>query len=306
VRTPARIILLFVDGLGWGEADPRVNPCLSYGGEFFRLPAGPDGPVRIPAAGWARPIDPLLGIGGIPQSATGQTSLLTGENAQRLLGRHLTGFPDSTLRELLLQKSLLKTLTERGRRAVFLNAYRPLFFQLPREQQLRMSATTVANLAAGLPFFTLADLSAGRCLYQEFTNNDLRDRGFDVPAVTPAEAGRILARRSRDYDFLLFEYFQTDRAGHAQDPVWARRELEKLDAFLASVLWTLERERLLSETLLLLTSDHGNLEDITIKQHTCHPVPLMAWGAGAGSIVEQVGDIAQVAAAVAGRLAPAA
>jgi len=38
--------------------------------------------------------------------------------------------------------------------------------------------------------------------------------------------------------------------------------------------------------LLALCSDHGNLEDLSIKTHTRHPVPLLAWGAGATSFAE--------------------
>jgi bisphosphoglycerate-independent phosphoglycerate mutase (AlkP superfamily) len=41
------------------------------------------------------------------------------------------------------------------------------------------------------------------------------------------------------------------------------------------------------ETLLLVTSDHGNIEDLTTKTHTRHPVPLILYGAGARSFADR-------------------
>jgi 2,3-bisphosphoglycerate-independent phosphoglycerate mutase len=300
---PRRVCLIFVDGLGWGDDDPAVNPCRDYGGERLRLPSRPGAGVVPHAGGWARPLDAALGIAGLPQSATGQTSLLCGVNAQAVLGQHLTGFPNAALREILLERSVLRQATRLGRRARFLNAYRPLFFRLPREQQLRLSATTVANLAADLPFCDLDDVRARRAIYQEFTNRELRERGFDVPELSPAEAGRILATRAREHDFLLFEYFQTDRAGHAQDPARARGELAKLDAFLGAVLADLGGEGEASAALVILTSDHGNLEDLTTRRHTRNPVPLVAWGSRAEAFVREVVDLTGVAPAILRRLA---
>ncbi len=297
-----RTILIFVDGLGWGDPDPETNPCATYAGEIFRLPSPPDPGVVItlPDGGHARPIDAVLGIPGIPQSATGQTTLLTGINAQQLLGKHLTGFPNPQLRQALKEHSVLKILTERGYRACFLNAFRPLFWELSGEQQWRLSATTVANLAAGLPFFSLEDLTADRAVYQEITNRELQERGFAVPARTPAQAGRILAAQARLYDFTLFEFFQSDRAGHSGDMKRSEQELSRLDAFLRAVLATLAVE-LAADTLVVLTSDHGNLEDATTRHHTGNPVPLMAWGRGAQEFLAGVERLDQVTPAILAR-----
>ena len=133
---PAHIVLLFIDGLGWGGADPEINPCLAYGGELLRLPADPaeiteparpsspavpvastaapvrSGPVRLVSGAWARPIDAVLQVDGIPQSATGQTTLLSGINAQAQIGKHLTGFPNEPLRKILREHSLLRQAVE--------------------------------------------------------------------------------------------------------------------------------------------------------------------------------------------------
>ena len=263
------------------------------------------------------PLDPILGVEGVPQSATGQTTLLTGINAQALLGQHLTGFPNAVLREILLERSVLKILADRGLRARFLNVYRPLFFELPRTRQLLLSATTVANLAAGNRFHDLADLRARRAIYQEFTNRDLRAKGYDVPEFTPAEAGRILGRQAQRHDFLLFEYFQTDHAGHSQEWELAHRHLQRLEEFLTALLAELGGEGTTAEksgfpeaagagkpddqvadTLVVLTSDHGNIEDLTTKRHTCNPVPLMAWGPGAVALTRDVRLLSDVTPAL--------
>ncbi len=292
----ARVALLFVDGFGWGADDPARNPGASYGGTLLRLPSppAPGEAIHLPSGAWACALDACLDVEGLPQSATGQTTLLTGINAAALQGRHLSGFPGPTLRALLLEHSLLKRVREHGRRAVFFNTFRSPFFSWPRERQLRMSATTVANLAADLPFFDVPDMAAGRSLYQDFTGEELRRLGFaQAPALTPAAAGSCLARNLPLYDFLLYEYFRTDQAGHAGDRQAAEGELRRLDAFLGALLADLP-----PDALLLWCSDHGNIEDLSVTTHTRNPVPLMAWGPGARSFVTGLVSLDQVAGAI--------
>ena len=206
----------------------------------------------------------------------------------------------------------MKKLARGGRRARFLNAFRPRFFDLPRERQLLFSATTVANLAADLPFSTLDDLEAGRSIYQEFTNRELIERGFAVRSLTPVEAGEILARQSLINDFTLFEYFQTDRAGHSGEKIRCMEELVKLDEFLGSLLQNLLLDQSLNQSpipgvelptdmLVILTSDHGNLEDISTRRHTRNPVPLAAWGPDAADFLAGVDRLDQVAGAILAR-----
>jgi len=45
----------------------------------------------------------------------------------------------------------------------------------------------------------------------------MRERGYDIPERSPVEAGEIIAREAMGLDFSLFEYFETDRAGHDRD-----------------------------------------------------------------------------------------
>src|SRR6185503_15765345 len=102
--------------------------------------------VGPPARAWG--VDASLGVPGLPQSATGQTAILTGENGPAIMGHHLSGFPGPTLRRVLFERSLLKRIRERGRSATFLNAFRPEYFTMPHAQR-RLSATSLATLASG-------------------------------------------------------------------------------------------------------------------------------------------------------------
>ncbi|HNW91428.1 MAG TPA: hypothetical protein PKM88_00780 [bacterium] len=284
-----RLLLIFIDGLGLGAADPRINPVAAAGARL--LPVA--GMTRVALDGVVAAADARLGVAGIPQSATGQTALFTGYNAPRLVGAHCVGFPRASLRRRLLRRNLLLTLRRQGRRAEFVNAY-PRHaallnagkIRIARDGRLRadgdvppavlrrLSVTTVSALTAGQRFRDLADLQAGRAVYHDFTNRILRELGEAVPLLTPAQAGRQLWRCARDLEFALYEHFLTDRAGHHGDFAAAVRRVKDLDAFLAALL----AGALPAGATVLLTSDHGNLEDLRARQHTGNPVPVVAWG----------------------------
>jgi len=294
------VILIFVDGLGVGKQDSSINPCLTDITGLLTNTSSSRARV-LPFDGRFVPLDASLGVSGLPQSATGQTALLTGVNAAQLVGRHLNGFPNETLRRILRQASILKLAREQGYSSAFLNAFRPLFFSLDKQTQWHLSATTVANLAAGLPFFTLEDVAAGRAIYQDFTNRDLLERGFEVPIYAPEEAADILVSAASHYDFLLYEYFKTDHAGHSQDMELCREEINKLARFLYQILSQID----LQQCTLILTSDHGNIEDISLKTHTYNPVMTIVWGAYRDEISQQLHTIMNVTPAILQTLAKA-
>lgn len=271
-----RVLLFFIDGIGVGGDDPDANPLAT--GEFptLRLTKSlrPDSPSGPPAM--AHGLDASLGVPGLPQSATGQTSILTGVNAPAAMGRHISGFPGPALRKILLEHSILKVLREAGLDATFLNAFGPRFFETP-ETARRLSATTVATLASGARFRDWTDLVAGRAVVHDLTHWRMREWGFDLELRTPEEAGAIIAREAARADFSLFEYFETDRAGHDQDRPRAMRCLGDLNRALETVLATVD----LGTTTVIVASDHGNLEDGTVRTHTTNPALFAAWGVGA-------------------------
>ncbi len=273
-----RILMIFVDGVGLGEADPAINPFVRARTPALRaLLGGPlagRDPVRTSAATLV-PLDARLGVPGLPQSATGQTAVLTGENAPALIGRHLAAYPTPRLRALLASRGLFTVLGSRGVSAALANAYTPEYFAAVADGRLRHAAITLNAIQAGLRLRGIDDLRAGRAVYQDLTNARLRAQGIPVPPVSPEEAGARLAAIASAYRFVLFEFFQTDLAGHGRlaDGVGL---VERLDAFLGAVL----RASDLDDTLVLLTSDHGNLEDERTGGHTLNPVPALLVGAG--------------------------
>lgn len=268
-----RVLLFFVDGIGVGEDDPGTNPLATGDFPAFHLTrsAQPTTSIGPPALTYG--LDACLGVPGLPQSATGQTAILTGVNAPEAMGRHVSGFPGPTLRAILERDSILKRVRESGHSASFLNAFGPRFFEMP-ETARRLSATSLATLASGAPFRTWTDLVEGRAVVHDLTHWSMRARGFELPDRTPEEAGAILAREAAALDFALFEYFETDRAGHDQDRARAMRCLSDLDRTLKTVLANTD----LARSVVVVASDHGNLEDLSVRTHTRNPAFFAVWG----------------------------
>jgi 2,3-bisphosphoglycerate-independent phosphoglycerate mutase len=270
-----RIIFIFIDGLGIGEHDLIKNPCAQAKITLFNFFQTDSFPKKMLLDGVIKPIDAQLGVPGLPQSATGQAALFTGINAAKLLSTHLSGFPNQALRELLAKHSIHIKLKNMGKHPAFINVYRPIFFEKGPEALLRfLSVTSIANWKADLQFFDVDHLLAEQAIYHDFTNMELIKRGIKVPLFSAEQAGKILARASRNYDFCLYEYFKTDWAGHAQDINYATQLIIQLESFITTLITNTD----LSNTLILVTSDHGNIEDLSVKTHTSNPVPIIAWG----------------------------
>ncbi len=289
-----KIILIFVDGLGLGSDDPRRNPCVQNHLNIFDCYENGDGVQTAGKGGFLLPTDATLGVEGLPQSGTGQSTLLTGINCSKRLGRHLQGYPNSYLRDILRQYSLLKQVKEMGYRPVFINAYRPLFFSLNKKNQWRLSTTTVATLSADIPFFHIDDIRKRQSIYHDFTNESLIRRGFSVELFSPGEAAHIMVQALKQYDFILYEYFMTDRAGHSQDMKRSQKEIKKLDIFIASLLDELD----LNRCLVVLTSDHGNIEDLSVRTHTRNKVMTFLWGKSSEAIKDHIHSLEDITPAV--------
>ncbi|RKY92561.1 hypothetical protein DRQ15_02010, partial [candidate division KSB1 bacterium] len=61
----------------------------------------------------------------------------------------------------------------------------------------------------------------------------------------------------------------------------------------------------LQQCTLILTSDHGNIEDISLKTHTYNPVMTIVWGAYRDEISQQLHTIMNVTPAILQTLAKA-
>ena len=284
-RGVTRVLFVFLDGVGLGEADGAVNPVMTA-----RLPTllgllGGRRPVRdeapIHAAGATLVgLDATLGVPGLPQSGTGQVALLTGENAARLFGRHFGPWVPTSLRGLLAERSVLARAVRAGLRVAFANAY-PEEFVAAIEKATRgpgplRAAPPLAALAAGLLTRHTAELARGEAVASEITNDGWRERlgRTTVPVIEPEEAGRNLARIAAAHDLTFFAHYSTDHVGHRGSLADAVAALETVDAFLAGVLAGLP-----PDTLLVVASDHGNIEDLR-GGHTFNPALLLAVGPG--------------------------
>jgi len=288
--TDASVLLFFIDGLGIGTRGP-FNP-------LDNLPnAAPLAVFQNEASdpgfdGIVVPTDPRLGVEGRPQSASGQTTILTGVNAPAQLGYHKQGFPNKPLREIIEAHSIFRQLRDAGVGPVtFANAYTDGFFT---ERPRWISATTAAVEAAGMTFRSIADLKNDQAVFMDYTNRVLIERGVEVAERSEEEAADVLARITAENRFTLYEYFITDKVGHAQDMPKAKEILTSLARFVRELLARLDLKR----TTVILTSDHGNIEDLSSRNHTLHLVPTIVWGAERERIAATIKTLADITPAI--------
>ena len=270
-----RVIFIFLDGIGLGSAkstNPFYQASMPYLTNLLGRPLV-EGPIIQEGDLLLKGIDACLDVDGIPQSATGQTSLFTGQNASKILGYHLPAFPNEPLIPVIDNHSILKQVTEQGGKATFANAYTPRYFELVEQRKRDHSATTLCVLAAQLGFRNLDDLRRGRAVYWDMTNEYLQHQDYDVSTIPAKKAGQHLAQISRNYELVLYECFLPDVIGHRKNFGKALKFLEQLDAFFQGVV-----ENIGPHTSVLVTSDHGNLEDLSTGAHTSKPVPLLVRG----------------------------
>lgn len=279
-----------MDGLGIGTKE-AVNP-LYRNEKAIPLAHFVNDDALVFMNGLMVRTDPRLGVEGRPQSASGQTTILTGINAAKLLGNHKQGFPNKILRKLITQKSVFLQLRNLDiGQNVFANAYTPKFFEEPPRWK---SATTCAVEAADLPFRKLPDLLGRKAIFHDFTNQSLRANGFDIPLFSPSDCAKILAELSSNNRFTLYEHFITDKIGHDMDFERAAIHLPKLAEFICETLKLIDFEK----TTFILTSDHGNIEDLSIRNHTLNDVPTIIWGRKKKEISQRINDLSDITPAI--------
>jgi hypothetical protein len=276
-----KLLFLFLDGIGLGENDPEINPFARaqtptlnrlIGGKPLTRHAAPFEGDRASLLA----VDAGVGVNGLPQSATGQAILLTGINIPAELGYHYGPKPNPEVAGYLNGATLFSKTVQSGKKAALLNGYPPRYFGGIESGKRLYSSIPLAATNAGISLFNKEDYYTGRSLAADFTGEGWRSfLGFpDAPIYLPFEAGRKLAELAQQYDFSLFEYWASDYAGHKQDMAWATRQLETFDGVLKGLLEEWRDE----EGLILLTSDHGNMEDLSTRKHTDAKVPLLVIG----------------------------
>ena len=289
------LLFLFLDGVGLGEDEATINPFAAAETPFLEQLLG--GKLAASLAEHSRPgfvfkpVDATLGFDGLPQSATGQTTLLTGRNGAAIMDGHYGPYPGPTLKKVLDEGTLFSEVFAEGRQAQLANVYPPGFFKALEGRKRRVNVPVYAAQAAGLELLELTDYREGRGVSVDLTGDYLRQLDADLPTLTPEASGKRLAQEAGRADFTFFDFWPTDASGHRGSFAEAVALVEKLDGFLAGVVESP------GETTLLVTSDHGNLEDKTTRSHTTAPVPLLAIGAQAEHFAE-VSSLLGVAPAV--------
>ena len=268
-----KLILFFIDGLGLGPDDPVSNPMrtlfteLMSGGKLINR----EKPLFFPG-GVLVPTDALLDVPGIPQSATGQTSLFTGINAQKHIGLHLSAYPGGKLKKLIEEHSIMKVLSSRGISTTAANLYSQEFFLKRRNSRRNLfPVSTLTIKASGSGFRYLEDYEVGMAVFADITNELIRKRGYRIDLIKPERAAANMLNILADHEFVFFEYFMTDLYGHKRNVEELIKCRDVLDRFMKAL-----RDGIDSMNAgILVVSDHGNAEDVTTLVHTTNMVPTL-------------------------------
>lgn len=277
----ARVLFLFLDGVGLQGDDPENNPFATahmpallelLQGRRLVLSSTPYVGKRATLLA----VDACMGVPGTPQSASGQAALLTGRNVPAEIGFHYGPKPNKDIAGIIEKGTIFSTLVAHGASAVLLNAYPPRYYESIHSGRRLYSSIPLAVTSAGLDLMTAQDLQAGRALSADFTGAGwVAQPGFPpAPVYPPHQAGALLAQLSLQYDLTWFDFWPTDYAGHRATLSEAIGLLEAFDAVLDGLLSAWENR----QDLIVMTSDHGNLEDLAVRGHTRNPVPALLIG----------------------------
>ncbi len=264
-------IMIFIDGVGIGKKDYQNNPFFKYGfrtfSELFGEIPNLDKPKLKGENFFLFPVDASMGIPDIPLSGTGQTAIFCGVNAPKIVGKHFGPYPYSTLVPIIEEKNIFKEFLNRKMKVVFANAYPKVFFDYIKSGRRRLSVTTLSCILNGMPLNKIADIHRGRALSAEIDNRRLVERmNYKLPVIRPETAADRLLRLGLENHFTLFEIFHTDHFGHGRNIEWLEYFNNVLDRFLYHIITNLTKDM-----TLVVCSDHGNYEDLSIKMHTLNP-----------------------------------
>lgn len=303
--TDKHLLIFFMDGVGLGNADPDNNPFLRADlrnlngllGQKWFLRQENGGPGRIGnELASLVPTDPNLGVPGRPQSATGQASILTGLNVPRIIGEHYGPKPNRAVADLVRQNNLFQETIAAGGKAALLTPYPERYFQAISSGKRLLSSVPLAATSAGLSLMTADDLREGKAISPGFTGQAWRDYlGYDdIPILGLREAGARIAAAAREYHFSFFEHWPSDRSGHRGTLDEAIEHLEMIDVAIGGLTAGWDHDH----GLLIITSDHGNIEEKNHRRHSRNPVPTILMGPGHQTFAAQINDLTDIAPVV--------
>jgi hypothetical protein len=223
---------------------------------------------------------------------------LTGNNVPEEIGTHYGPKPNPQIAKIIETGNLFQEIVRRGGRAALLNAYPPQYFQSIESGRRLYSAIPLAAHSAGIELMTAEDLQAGEAFSVDFTGEGWAAQPEFPPAPVhqPHQAGLRLAEVSSQYEFTWFDYWISDYAGHKREMDQAVSLLESFDLVLGGFIEAWQDR----QDLFVLTSDHGNLEDLSKRGHTDNCVPALLIGPAylRASFAENLRDLTDFAPAV--------
>ena len=292
------VLMIFLDGVGIGNEDYQSNPFFKFGFKAFSETFG-----EIPSlknqllkrnGSYLFPVDARLGVDGFPQSGTGQTSIFCGMNAAKFIGKHFGPYPYSTLIPIISEQNIFNEVLALGEKTFFANAYPKVFFDYIKSGRSRLSVTSLSSRLSELRLNTSTDVRNGKALTAEITNERWNIKlGYNLKIIKPETAARRLLKIAAQNSFTLYEYFLTDHLGHGRYDGDAQMLLNTLDEFLFTILYELK-----DNMTLIICSDHGNIEDISVKTHTLNPSLAITSGTYAEELLNEIKDLTQIKPAI--------
>lgn len=300
------LLIFFLDGVGLGGPDPETNPFLHthlpnlediLGDNWYLRPeiSGREGRIIAKRASLV-PTDANMNIAGRPQSATGQATILTGKNVPQIVGEHYGPKPNQAVAKVIQEGNLFQKVIAAGGTAALITPYPQGYFDAINSGKRLLSSVPLAATSAGLSLMTADDLRAGRAVSPGFTGQGWRDYlGYDdIPLISLVEAGQQIANIARNYDFSFFEHWPSDRSGHRGSLEEAVQHLEMIDRVFEGLFDAWDE----ANDLLIITSDHGNIEEKNHRLHSRNPVPTILFGRDHAKLIYKIHDLSDIATVV--------
>lgn len=289
------ILMIFLDGIGLGADDPTINPFAAASTPTLHQLA--NGQRWLASTGRQTseralfiPTDAHMSVPGRPQSGSGQAAILTGRPIPQIIGEHYGPKPNKAIRDLLAEDNFFKQVVAHNKTAALLEAYPPRWHKATNSGKNLRASYQQAAYEAGLPIFGEQAIYAGDALAADWTGEGWRSQlGYsDTPVYSRHEAGHKLVELSRRYDFAFSSHWMTDIVGHRGTLEEGVALLELFDGVMAGVLDAWDD----AEGLVIITSDHGNMEEIGSRKHTENRVPTVVIGAQKDRFAENFNSLA--------------
>jgi hypothetical protein len=212
------------------------------------------------------------------------------------VGEHYGPKPNQAVAKVIQEGNLFQEVIAAGRSAALITPYPQGYFDAINSGKRLLSSVPLAATSAGLSLMTADDLRAGRAVSPGFTGQGWRDfLGYnDIPLISLAEAGKQIANIARNYDFSFFEHWPSDRSGHRGSFEEAIEHLEMIDRVFEGIFDAWDE----ANDLLIITSDHGNIEEKNHRLHSRNPVPTILFGRDHARLIDKIHDLSDIASVV--------